>query len=103
MRLADQPEPFAVVVVVPGANPGDRPVTQTLNGRVAKMIAFLLDKRFRIEVLHTGRLAFNLGPHSFKPELNETFPQEATARSVITAGRGAEAPSTETFPEIEHD
>ncbi len=97
MRLVDQPEPYAVVVLMPKDGPGQDAVTQTVNGRVAKLIAWLLDHRHQIETMR-GALAFNLGPSSFQAEIRETFPHQNVVRSAVT-GRVVEASSTETFAE----
>jgi hypothetical protein len=65
VRLSDEPEPYAVVVLVPKSGPGEAAVTHTVNGRVAKVIAWLLDHRLQVEAMR-GSLGFNFGPSSFQ-------------------------------------
>lgn len=82
-RAADPPKPIIVQVLLPGRF--TRPIV--LDGRVARLIAWLVQRRQRIEQLPTGSIVFNLGPKMLRPELHEVFPPEpAVPESPVDEG-----------------
>jgi hypothetical protein len=79
-RYSDLPDPYAIVVMLPGTPPGTPPTTTALNGRLARMIAWLLDHHNQIEGIR-GSVVFNFGEHGFQAEMRETFPYQNVAAS----------------------
>src|SRR5438094_410615 len=70
-RLSDLPDPHAVVVIAPGLTPGSPTVSTVVNGRIARMIAWLLDRRTQIEAIR-GSVEFNFGGIGLRAELRES-------------------------------
>ena len=90
-RLSDLPEPYAVVVILPNGGPATMGSTHTVtvNGRVAKLIAWMLDHRPQIEGMRTGHVLFDFGPSSYQAEVKERFAHEGVTPSA-QAMRGDE-------------
>jgi len=90
-RLSDLPEPYAVVVILPNDGPANINSTHavTVNGRIAKLIAWMLDHRPQIEGMRTGHVLFDFGPTSYQAEVKERFAHEGVTPSAH-AKRGDE-------------
>lgn len=67
------PESFPVTVRLPDGT------TVDVDGRVGKMIEWLLLERVSIETLTAGGVTFNVGPTSFQPELRIVHARVAAA------------------------
>ena len=72
VRPVQIPEHYTLTVLLPG------PPTKALvvEGRVAKVIAWLLQHRARVERVGAGSLVFNMSLNSFSPEIHEHFPRQ---------------------------
>jgi hypothetical protein len=79
-RLSDLPDPYAIVVILPGTS-STPASTSTVNGRIARMIAWLLDHGSQISAIR-GSVVFNFGDRGFQAELRETFPYQNVSPSV---------------------
>ncbi len=88
-RLSDMPEPYAVVVILPTGAAASAQTTRTVtvNGRIAKLIAWMLDHRPQIENMRTGHVLFDFGPNSYQAEVKERFAHEGVTPSA-SAMRG---------------
>lgn len=75
-RVVKIPARYTISVILSG--PPDKIVT--VEGRIAKMIVWLLQHRARIERIGTGQFIFNLGLTHFEPEIREHFPRMAAPR-----------------------
>src|SRR5438270_13930651 len=85
MRVVHIPERYTLTVVMPGPPP--RAVA--IEGRVAKLIAWLISHRGRVEGIGLGALVFNMGLDTFQPEIKESFPrQNATPDDPDSADTG---------------
>ncbi len=74
VRTVAIPERFSVTVVLSVGRTKSHAVV--VEGRVGKLIAWLVMHRARIERVGRGALVFNLGLGSFTPELREHFPAQ---------------------------
>jgi hypothetical protein len=89
VRIVTIPERYALTVVLSG--PPAKAIV--LEGRVAKIVAWLVQHRARIERVGVGALIFNLGLTSFTPELHEHFPRQAASPEEIPDERESLAPT----------
>jgi hypothetical protein len=91
-RLSDLPEPYAVVVILPNGGPASMSTTTTVtvNGRIAKLIAWMIDHRPQIEGMRTGHVLFDFGPNTYQAEVKERFAHEGVTPSA-DAMRGGTA------------
>jgi hypothetical protein len=91
-RLSDLPEPYAVVVILPNGGHPSATTTITVNGRIAKLIAWMLDHRPQIEGMRTGHVLFDFGPTSYQAEVKERFAHEGVTPSAdAMRGGGGES------------
>jgi hypothetical protein len=67
------PERYTITVILPlGASVR----AFTIEGRTAKIIAWLVQHRARVERMGVGNLAFHCGLKDFTPTLDEQFPRQ---------------------------
>lgn len=72
-RVIRIPESYTLTVVLP-VRPGRAPQQVVIEGRVAKMIDWLVQHRKLVEELGVGRLVFDLGLNRFTPSVQQGFP-----------------------------